>query len=175
TVAGDKAYEPHVAEGVDAVAHNEFVCESSSMNGGQDLLAPQSAFIHSVGLTPSDYALMANSHTSLIWSPRSNIRLYGETAHTPIAHRVGVLIALGTDWTPSGSMNLLRELRCADSLNQTYYDHYFSDEDLWLMVTSNAAFATATADALGSLAAGHVADISIFNGASHKDHRAVID
>ena len=31
--------------------------------------------------------------------------------------RLGVNIALGTDWLPSGSMNLLRELACADSLN----------------------------------------------------------
>ncbi len=41
---------------------------------------------------------------------------------------------------PTGSMNLLRELRCADDYNATYLDHYFSDQDLWKMVTAvNAA------------------------------------
>ncbi len=29
------------------------------------------------------------------------------------------LNALGTDWMPTGSMNLLRELRCADQFNTT--------------------------------------------------------
>jgi cytosine/adenosine deaminase-related metal-dependent hydrolase len=174
SIASDKSYEPHIAEGIDSVAHNEFLCASSSMNGGQDLVQPQSAFIHSVGLQPSDYALMAANSTALIWSPRSNIRLYGHTALVTVAQRMGVLISLGTDWTPSGSMNLLRELHCADQLNQTYYDHFFSDEDLWLMATYNGAVATASDDALGLLAPGHLADISIFNGASHPDHRAVI-
>jgi cytosine/adenosine deaminase-related metal-dependent hydrolase len=39
---------------------------------------------------------------------------------------LGVPIALGTDWVASGSMNMLRELRCADELNENYYDNYFS-------------------------------------------------
>jgi large repetitive protein len=174
SIASDKSYEPHIAEGIDNVAHNEFLCTSSSMNGGQDLVQPQSAFIHAVGLEPADYALMAANSTSLIWSPRSNIRLYGNTAQVTVADRLGVLLTLGTDWTASGSMNLLRELRCADSLNQTYFDHYFTDEQLWLMVTYNAAVATATDDAIGILATGHTADISIFNGSKNADHRAVI-
>jgi cytosine/adenosine deaminase-related metal-dependent hydrolase len=174
SIATDKAYEPHIAEGIDAVAHNEFVCTSSSMNGGQDLVQPQSAFIHAVGLLPADYADMAANSTALVWSPRSNIRLYGDTAQVTVAQRLGVLITLGTDWTASGSMNLLRELRCADSLNQNYYDHFFTDEQLWLMVTYNAAVATASDDALGILAPGHLADIAIFDGSKNKDHRAIL-
>src|SRR5207302_5230387 len=120
-IAMDDAYFPHVSEGIDTVARNEFLCASSSMNGGQDLSQPQSAFIHSIGLTAPDYALMAGEGVALIWSPRSNVRLYGDTAMVTAAARLGVLIALGTDWTPSGSMNMLRELRCADSLNRGYY------------------------------------------------------
>src|SRR5207247_547686 len=40
------AYLPHVAEGVNAAAHNEFLCTSSTMDGGQDLLGPKTAMIH---------------------------------------------------------------------------------------------------------------------------------
>src|SRR5262249_11794643 len=136
------------AEGIDQVAHNEFDCESSSMNGGQDLTQPQSAFIHSVGLLAPDYALMAREGVAVIWSPRSNVRLYGDTAQITEAARLGTLIALGTDWLPSGSMNVLRELKCADSLNGTYYGGFFSDEQLWLMVTSDAATAAAVDDVM---------------------------
>ena len=175
SIANEDAFLPHVAEGINAFAENEFLCMSSTANGGQDLVLPQSAFIHSVGLKPSDYAQMAQKSTALIWSPRSNITLYGDTAVVTEATRLGVLIALGTDWMPSGSMNLLRELQCADSLNRKYYKNFFSDEQLWMMVTANGAVATATDDAIGVLAKDKIADITIFDGKTHKDHRAVID
>src|SRR5439155_925861 len=42
------------------------------------------------------------------------------------------------------------------------------------MATYNAAVATASDDALGILAKGRLADISIFNGARNPDHRAVL-
>jgi len=88
---------------------------------------------------------------------------------------MGVLIALGTDWLPSGSMNLLRELRCADSLNQTYFCRAFSDYELWMMVTANAAVATAVDRDLGRLEVGRLGDVAIFDATSHRDYRAIID
>ncbi|APR83120.1 Metal dependent amidohydrolase [Minicystis rosea] len=171
---GDDAYLPHVAEGINAFAENEFVCLSSA-NPGHDVVIDKSAFIHGVGLTPQDYAQMGKNGTGLIWSPRSNITLYGDTAIVTEAARFGVTIALGTDWMPSGSMNLLRELRCADSLNQGYYNKYFTDHDLWMMVTSNAAALTAVDDVVGTLAAGKIGDIAIFDGSKKLDYRAIID
>ncbi len=131
--------------------------------------------IHAVGLTPADYADMAKNGTALIWSPRSNITLYGDTALVTEAQRAGVLIALGTDWMPTGSMNLLRELQCASTFSKTYLNDFFSDQQLWLMVTANAAAATAMDDKIGVLAAGKVGDVSIFNGKTNKDFRAIID
>jgi hypothetical protein len=112
--------------------------------------------------------------TGLVWSPRSNVRLYGDTAQVTTAARLGVQIALGTDWLPSGSMNLLRELRCADDLNRVYFDKFFSDEQLWMMVTSSAAAVTATDDAIGILKAGLTADLAIYDARLRTDHRAVI-
>lgn len=132
----------------------------------------ETAFIHAIGLAASDYAAMAAKGTGLIWSPRSDILNYGNTAVVTTASRLGVVIALGTDWIATGSMDLLRELRCAASFNQTYLDGYFSDKQLWQM--ANAAEATATDDVIGSLRAGRVADISIFNEVVHDAHRAVV-
>jgi hypothetical protein len=181
TIADDDAYEPHTSEGIDKTARNEFLCESSTTfdtstpGVSNNLLLPKTAMIHAVGLTAPDYAAMATANTALIWSPRSNISLYGDTARVTTAARLGVEISLGTDWMPTGSMNLLRELKCADSLNKGYYDNYFSDEALWRMVTINAAAITATDDVIGVLAEGKVADISIFTGHGGKTYRAVID
>ena len=175
------AYEPHTSEGVDSYAHNEFLCESSmtydTMAPGvsQDLAIGKTAMIHGIGLTAEDYGLMAANHTSLIWSPRSNITLYGDTARVSTAARLGVQIALGTDWLPSGSMNMLRELTCADGFNSTYLNHFFTDEQLWAMTTVNAANVTATGDVLGTLAMGRTADIAVFAGHGKGAFRTVIE
>jgi hypothetical protein len=181
SLANLDAYEPHTSEGVDQSARNEFLCQSSTtydtMTPGvsNNLVLAKTAMIHAVGLQPADYGAMAAAGTGLIWSPRSNITLYGETARVTTASRLGVEIALGTDWMPTGSMNLLRELACADSFNKNYLDNYFSDVQLWQMVTSNAAAVTATDDVIGLLAPGRVADIAIFKRNGKAPYRAVIE
>ncbi len=80
SIANDDAYVPHVSEGINTAAHNEFLCLSSTVNMGQDLAVKQSTFIHTVGLTTNDYALMATSGTKMVWSTRTNVSLYGDTA-----------------------------------------------------------------------------------------------
>jgi hypothetical protein len=119
---------------------------------------------------------MARAGTALVWSPRSNVRLYGETASIGVAKRVGVLVALGTDWILSGSMNMLREIACADQLNRGYFGGALSDGDLWRMVTINAAKAAAMDDVIGALVPGRFADLVIFEGrAARSPLRAVLD
>jgi cytosine/adenosine deaminase-related metal-dependent hydrolase len=175
------AYEPHTSEGIDATARNEFLCETSATydshmpGGSNNLLLAKTAMIHAIGLQVSDYGAMAAAGTGLIWSPRSNITLYGDTARVATAARLGIKIALGTDWLPSGSMNLLRELTCADSFNTTYLETYFRDDQLWDMVTANAASLTKTDDVIGLLAPGMVADISVFAAHGKKPFRSVIE
>ncbi|GAB4112069.1 MAG: hypothetical protein OHK0013_48110 [Sandaracinaceae bacterium] len=167
-----EAYTPHVAEGIDVEGRNEFLC---MREGNDDLVQPISAFIHGVALLPIDMREMALDGTMLIWSPRTNITLYGDTARVPEYDRMGVPIALGTDWVATGSMNMLRELQCADDLNATYFGRHFTDEDLWLMATYNGAVAMAMEDAIGVIAPGRVADLAIFDARVNVDHRAVID
>ena len=171
-VAAEDAYTPHISEGIDAVSRNEFLCVRQNET---DLIQPYTAIIHGIGLLPADIGEMALDGTKLIWSPRSNITLYGDTARVTEYDALGVRIALGTDWQISGSMNMLRELRCADDLNRDYFGGHFTDEELWLMATRNAAIVTATDDVIGSLAPGRVADIAIFDASVHADHRAVIE
>jgi hypothetical protein len=113
TLAGRDAFLATVSEGISTAARNEFLCLSSSADGGQDLLQPQFSFRHGVGLTAADLGAIATDGAGLIWSPRSNISLYGDTTRVATAVRLGVPIALGTDWIVTGSMNLLREFRCA--------------------------------------------------------------
>ncbi|WP_375756342.1 lamin tail domain-containing protein [Corallococcus exercitus] len=167
------AYLPHIAEGISDTALNEFRCLST---GPGDVLFPRSAIIHGVGLTATEISQMAAHGTALVWSPRSNVSLYGDTAMVTAYKTLGVSIALGTDWLQSGSMNLLRELRCADHLNATRYARTFTDEELWRMVTANAADVVDVHEKVGRIAPKKVADLAIFRLGTHQasPHRAVI-
>ncbi|WP_053066238.1 amidohydrolase family protein [Archangium gephyra] len=171
------AYLPHVSEGIETSARNEFRCLSGEGSGSQDLMKPNTAIIHGIGLTATEIGKMAERGTGLIWSPRSNISLYGDTAMVTAYKQLGVNIALGTDWLQSGSMNILRELQCANYLNQVHYSQSFTDEELWRMVTANAADLTETSEKLGRIAPGKVADLAIFKLRSfaYSPHRAVIE
>ncbi len=175
-VLDNNCYLPHVAEGIDVETRNEFLCLSSSDNGGVDLTEDNSAFIHGVGVTAVDVALMGAEGTALIWSPRSNISLYGHTAQVTMYHTLGVRIGLGTDWTLSGSINVQRELACAASLNDDHFGGFFTDHELWLMATTWNAQALNMETAFGSLEPGLVGDVAIFQGSGGDAwHRDIID
>jgi cysteine-rich repeat protein len=174
-IPADSAYLPHVSEGINQAALNEFYCTSSTANGGHALMGPRTSIIHGVALKAAEVGLVATTGTSLIWSPRSNVSLYGDTAQVPLYARLGVNVSLGTDWLISGSMNLLRELKCADGLNKNYWNTAFSDEALWRMTTAGSADATQTGGKIGRIQSGRVADLAIYRQHGSQTHRSVID
>ena len=163
---------PHIAEGIDPEANNEFRCLSGA--GEFDLIAENTSVIHGIGLTANDIALMAQRGSKLVWSPRSNIDLYGQTADVLTYRRQGVTIAMGTDWLLSGSANMLRELACADYLNTNHYDDAFSDYELWRMATIDASVALGIDSRIGDIAVGKVADLALFAKDGESAHGAIV-
>ena len=124
------AWLVHLAEGVrdadrrpgDPVSsHEEFATLK-----GKGLLSDTTVVIHGLALEAADFAEMRAAPSArldgtgdglgakLVWSPLSNLLLYGHTAQVYDALAADVLVSLGTDWTPSGSRNLLGELKVAD-------------------------------------------------------------
>lgn len=164
-----QAYVAHVAEGVSAAARNEFLCVN-------DLLAANTELIHALGIRAPDVETLAAKRASVVWSPRSNISLYGNTLAPRLLKALGVNITLSSDWTPSGSIHLLRELRCAADFNQTYLDGFFTPRDLWAMTTGAAADALGLSKRIGRLAPSLVADVAVYDGAGSDDpFRALLD
>jgi hypothetical protein len=159
------AYSPHVGEAINAAGHNELTCLTA-------VVTSRTALVHAMAVNAQDVAALHTAGASLIWSPRSNLGLYGDTAPVTVFRALGVPIALGTDWVASGSMNLLRELACADSFNRTALGQRFTDAELWHMVTDNGAAASGFGAELGTLKAGLQADLTVFSGTN--DYRAVI-
>ena len=166
------AFLPHVAEGVDDLANNEFSCLDGSDPNGEDYRASNTAFINSVGLNANDTRTMADAGMGMIWSPRSNTYLYGTTTPIPNFKQQGGLIALGTDWTVTGSMNLLRELACAVQWSDRW-SGLFSEQEMAALVTENAAKIAGFDDVIGSLETGKIADITIWNGSANTGSDAV--
>jgi hypothetical protein len=162
------AYSPHISEGVNAAAENEFTCLKAT------LVTSKTAIIHAVGVNATDVDVIAKAQAKVIWSARTNIDLYGNTAPVTLLKTMGVTMGLGTDWLASGSMNMLRELACVDSLNDKYFGKAFDDRALVEMATKGSAEALMLDSEIGSLASGHLADIAIFSTAPGKDYRAVI-
>jgi hypothetical protein len=173
---GSDEYVPHVAEGINAAARNEFACLSSAERNGVDVVNEGFSMIHGIALTATDGRHLAQDGASVIWSPRSNVSLYGNTAPVTMLRNQGVLLSLGTDWTPSGSANLARELACVDSLNRAYFNNAFQDRELWLMTTRNPAVALGVDDRLGALRPGLFGDIAIYDGRGKANpYRSIIE
>ena len=151
----------HVAEGdaKDLESTLEF-----SLLRGRSLLGPRTAVIHGVAFTQNDFRNMRSSATALVWSPRSNIELYGSTTDVIAAFREGVLVALAPDWAPSGSRNMLAEIQYAAQLNYDQWGGFFSNQQLFEMATSIPARIARIDDKVGSIQVGLFADLFLLRG-----------
>jgi hypothetical protein len=171
----------HVAEGQpQTVVYGEFVDLHSS-----GCLQPGLVGVHATALADADFdgwqkAVQAIDRTqcaTVAWSPFSNLWLYHVTTDVVTANTRGVRIALGSDWAPSGTKNVLGELKVADLLNTRAFGKHFTDAELCEMVTANPgdALAVAWGQRLGRLETGSQADMVVL--AKHRSdvHRNLIE
>jgi cytosine/adenosine deaminase-related metal-dependent hydrolase len=154
-----KRYAPHIGEGVDRDSREEFATLAE-----QGLLGPRTSVIHGTGAGVNELMQMSAAGAALIWSPRSNLALYGETTKVSIAKALGIPIAIGVDWTPSGSFSIGEEMACAESWDDAFLGDVFSAEDVVKMVTRNAALSMGLGGTIGTLEAGAAADLVLIAG-----------
>jgi len=131
--------------------------------------------IHAAGLLPEDFDVLASHGSSMIWSPLSNLLLYGGTARVDAARRAGVTIGLGSDWSPTGSKNLLGELKVAYLHSQHALNGMFSARDIVAMATRDAARILKWDKKLGSIEVGKRADMVVIKGTSKDAYDAIIN
>jgi 5-methylthioadenosine/S-adenosylhomocysteine deaminase len=154
--AGDvKALYVHLAEGTDETSRGEFreLAEAG-------LLTEATVVIHGTALTAKEFGEMKDVGAKLVWSPQSNLRLYGETTKAAEALSLDLPVALGADWLPSGSPSLLDELRVARRILKEQGSRVGAKR-LVQMVTSEAARVAGLGENLGHLRAGKPADVLI--------------
>ena len=110
----------------------------------------------------------------MIWSPLSNLLLYGGTARVDAARAAGVRIGLGSDWSPTGSKNLLGELKVAWLYSQHALNGLLTARDLVAMATRDAARILKWEGALGTIDAGKRADLLVIDGTAGDPYDALI-
>jgi len=178
---------------------------------GLGLLSDMTVIIHGTGLEAEDFASMRSAPSirtdgwtdglgaKLVWSPLSNLLLYGQTALVYQAFQAGVTVSLGTDWSPSGSRNLLGELKIADIVlrdDQLLGDdrdlvpelsitgksgpeiaaaEVALDRRIVEMVTVNPAKTLRWQDKLGSIEQGKFADILVFSAPDQPPSETIPD
>jgi hypothetical protein len=133
--------------------------------------------IHSTALTAADYATWkSRGGGSIVWSPFSNLWLYGGTTDVLAARKAGIRVCLGSDWTPSGTRNVLGELKIAAAWNEAALSSALADEDLVELVTANPGdtLAHPWGVQVGRLIPGALADIAVFQQVDNDPWRTII-
>ena len=152
------AFLLHLSEGYDTASRGHF--EALRRADGSWAIDRALAGIHCVALTAKDFAVLAAQGGSLVWSPFSNLLLYGRTADVSAAKAAGLRIGLGCDWSPSGSKNILEELKIAWLYSQAN-GRPFAAKALVEMVTRVPAEIVRWEARLGGIAPGKLADLTI--------------
>jgi cytosine/adenosine deaminase-related metal-dependent hydrolase len=163
------AYFYHLSEGIDDAARARYLQLAEN-----DLIAPSLVGIHSLGLRPADLKSMAAKGAKVVWSPFSNLLLYGKTLDLKAVREAGLTFALGCDWAPTGGKNLLEELKVA-RFEANRQQAGLSDEDLVRAVTSEAAGVVGWSQYLGSLRKGAFADLLVVEGTDGDPYAHLID
>jgi cytosine/adenosine deaminase-related metal-dependent hydrolase len=163
------AYVIHLSEGIDETARKEFD-ELESLG----LLKSQVVVIHGTALGQPELTKMKTAGMPLIWSPSSNLDLYGATNDIAVAKNVGLQLALAPDWTPSGEPNMLDELRLAAGLNKDKLGNLWKPEELVAMATSQAAGVLRFEDKIGALRKGLHADVLVLAGDAKRPYEALL-
>lgn len=162
----------HLSEGTDKAAREHFL--ALHIGPRRWAITDTLAGIHCAALRRDDFELLGNRGGSMVWSPLSNLLLYGKTARVQAAQEEGVRIGVGSDWSPTGSKNLLGELKVALVLAENG-GPAFTEREIIALATREAAAMLKWEGALGSLAPGKRADVLVVEGTRGDPYRSLLE
>lgn len=117
--------------------------------------------IHTNAVEPAAYDAWREPG-AVVWSPFSNLWLYGTTTDVPAAAARGLNVCIGSDWGPSGTRNVLGELKVAALVSEAN-GWKLSPFALVKMITANPgdALERAWQRQAGRLQPGALADVVV--------------
>jgi 5-methylthioadenosine/S-adenosylhomocysteine deaminase len=151
-----RAFIVHLSEGRSKDEYNKIEYKLSEKLG---FAKEGLVIIHGAGLDANDMKHAADRKMSLVWSPYSNLLLYKETTDVDAALKAGLNITLGSDWSPTGSKNLLDEVKIAKQYLVSQKNTSINDRMLFDMMTINPAKALKLENKVGRLEKNYLADI----------------
>ncbi|MDW8246508.1 MAG: amidohydrolase family protein [Sandaracinaceae bacterium] len=178
----------HLAEGVMGGGSEatdvlrEYACYRGRARHSIDLLADSmgraygtAVFIHAVGLSRAELSEAHALGAYFVWSPSSNLALYGRTVDIAHLLEIGAVVALGPDWTVSGEPDMLSEMRFAYAYGQMQGIAGLTPERIWKMATIDGARVVDLDRSIGTLEVGKRADIAVFGRLASDPYRAVLE
>ncbi|MBN2724881.1 MAG: amidohydrolase family protein [Deltaproteobacteria bacterium] len=175
-------YHVHMAEGYeDNYITDEFdsyagLDPRDNRHQGVNLLSwGTTILIHSIPLFDRQIQDCVDMNAKIVWSPSSNLVLYGVTAPIQKFINAGLVVGIGPDWTVSGEDDMLAEMKYAYSYGVENEITELTPEKIWRMSTSDGAFVVGLHESIGSIEVGMKADITVFGRSGDDPYLAVID
>lgn len=122
----------HLAEGVDDDSK-----QSLRLLEKLDALGEHSVLVHCLPFGQKEVEKILEKGASVVWCPTSNLHIFGKTTNIKLFLDMGVNVCLGTDYSPSGSLHLLDELKTAKSIYFGLYGEELEEATLLKMITEN--------------------------------------
>jgi 5-methylthioadenosine/S-adenosylhomocysteine deaminase len=172
-LAKGNAFLYHLCEGTDP----KLLTSDYAHIESHQLLQHKWIGIHSTALGNTQFQQWSASAKpgSLVWSPFSNLWLYGHTTDVATALQNGMRICLGADWSPSGSKSLLGELKVADlHIHSSHLTKKFPPQAICAMATCNPADALGFDQQLGRLKTGLRGDFLVVPDSGKDPYRTLI-
>ena len=158
--------------GVDPYTRLEFetLMTHPSMSDAGAVRSSALTLIHGCGIDvhdPTHIQFLRDRNISVIWSPVSNLLLYGNTLEMEALVNGGINVALGSDWSPSGSKHVWDEAKNAKFFFEAI-GSIVSDVQIFQMLTTNAARCLGV-DNVGRIETGCLADFFILRSPLESD------
>lgn len=177
--AGSLAEEyqvPFVTHASESKTEVEMISEAYGMTpieyiDSLGLLGARTLLAHCVHLRDDEVALLKERGSNVAHCPESNLKLGNGVARVPYLLANGVNVALGTDGAATNNdLDMFGEMRTAALIHKgaSFDPTVMNAQTVFTMATINGARAIGTAERIGSLEAGKLADIAVVDqGSAH--------
>ncbi len=169
SIKNDIPFITHISEGFDDETIRDI--DTLDKKGG---LGEYSVLIHGIAFSENDMNKIKAKKANVVWCCDSNVFMFEKTTNIKMLLEKKINVSIGTDSPMSGGLNILHEMRYDKAFYQRIYGEELSDKQIVQMVTKNPAKAFRMYDN-GEIAAGKLADITIFENKHDDPYKSVTD
>lgn len=149
------------------LAQEKYGCSAVQHLKHLGFLSDRTSLAHCVWLEDADIQILAETRSTVVHNPLSNLRLGSGIAPILKYRQAGVNVAFGCDGAASNdSQDLLEAIKIGTILHnptQIDYRHWISPREAVQMASLGGARGLNLADQLGTLAVGQKADLVLYN------------